>query len=190
MSAILNEFKLEEFSKLAVIHEVFFYYSGFVSQPIIEATADAIRMRLESKEVRFPSQRKLLGAFIEMAQNIVHYSAESLAENEEGNNEIRFGTLCITSCDDGYRVNCSNPVSMEVFERLDRKLSVLSRMTLDEIKLSYRKALKSDDREENSKGGGIGLLTLAKDSRDPIEYAFTDCPHIPSAKTFHLSVTI
>jgi Family of unknown function (DUF6272) len=187
MSAILHEFKLEEFSKLAASHEVFFYYSGFVSQPIIEATADAIRMRLESKEVRFPSQ---LGAFIEMAQNIVHYSAESLAENEEGNDEIRYGTLCITCSDGGYRVNCSNPVSMEVFERLDRKLSVLSKMTLDEIKVSYRKALKSDDREENSKGGGIGLLTLAKDSKEPIEYAFTDCPHIPSAKTFHLSVTI
>ena len=97
---------------------------------LVEATADAIRMRLESKEVRFPSQRKLLGAFIEMAQNIVHYSAESLAENEEGNDEICYGTLCITCSDGGYRVNCSNPVSMEVFERLDRKLSVLSKMTL------------------------------------------------------------
>ena len=87
-------------------------------------------------------------------------------------------------------MSCSNPVSQEVFERLESKLAVLSKMSIDEIKQTYREALRSDNPDPTSKGGGIGLLTLAKDAREPIEYAFTDLAHMPSAKNFQLSVTI
>ena len=180
----------EDFAKVAREYGVFFFYAGYVSQPIIEASADAIRLRLECNAVRYPTQRRLLGAFIEMAQNIVHYSAETLTDSKQTTDELRFGTLCITSTGEGYRVSCSNPVSQEVFERLESKLAVLSKMSIDEIKQTYREALRSDNPDPTSKGGGIGLLTLAKDAREPIEYAFTDLAHMPSAKNFQLSVTI
>lgn len=179
-----------DFAQVARKHNVFFFYSGYFSQPIIEATADAIRLRLERNAVRFPTQRKLLGAFIEMAQNIVHYSAEAITEADQVTDEIRYGTLCITSSNEGYRVSCSNPVSLEVFRRLEAKLEVLSRMSLEEIKQSYRAALKADNDEPSSKGGGIGLLTLAKEAREPIEYSFSEYWQIPNAKNFHLTVTI
>jgi hypothetical protein len=186
----MTDTNVPDFAHVARTHNVFFFYSGYFSQPIIEASADAIRLRLERNAVRFPTQRKLLGTFIEMAQNIVHYSAESLTDASQTSDEVRFGTLCIKASDNGYRVSCSNPVSFDVFKRLEAKLDVLSRMSLDEIKQSYRAALKAENDEPTSKGGGIGLLTLAKEAREPIEYAFTDFAPIPEAKNFHLSVTI
>jgi hypothetical protein len=180
----------KDFTTVAREHGVFFFYAGYVSQPIIEASADAIRLRLECNAVRYPTQRKLLGAFIEMAQNIVHYSAEALTAPDQTTDEMRFGTLCITTTEAGFRVACSNPVSWAVFERLESKLAVLSKMSLDEIKQTYRQALRSENENPDSKGGGIGLLTLAKDAKEPIEYSFTDLAYTTHAKNFQLSVTI
>jgi hypothetical protein len=186
----MNVSNAEDFAKVAREHGVFFFYAGYVSQPIIEASADAIRLRLESNAVRFPTQRRLLGAFIEMAQNIVHYSAESLTDKAQTTDELRFGTLCITNTENGFRVTCSNPVSDDVFKRLEAKLAMLSRMSIDEIKQSYREALRGENDNPDSKGGGIGLLTLAKDAKEPIEYEFTDLAHMPACKNFQLSVMI
>ena len=86
-------------------------------------------------------------------------------------------------------LTCSNPVSRTAADRLEPKLARLSQMSLDEIKQSYRAALKADG-EPDSKGGGIGLLTLARDSRQPLDYAFTPSDTRPDRVVFHLTVTL
>lgn len=179
-----------EFAEIAAKHEVFFYYSGYLSQSIIEASADAIRLRLEKENCAYKVQRKVLGAFIEMAQNIVHYSAETLTDPNATTDEVRFGALSIAQTDLGIRLTCANPVDVATAERLDSKLAILSNMSLEDIRQAYRQALRSDDREDNSKGGGIGLLTIARESNAPIEYAFVDSPNSADLKIFQLSVMV
>jgi hypothetical protein len=177
------------FTELAARHDVFFYYCGYFSQNIVEATADAIKSRLVAGEANYSTQRRLISTFIEMGQNIVHYSADVLSDPERDIDEVRFGTICIQQIEGGFHLTCSNPVSNAAAERLEPKLARLSQMSLDEIKSSYRAALKADG-EEDSKGGGLGLLTLARDSRQPLEYAFTPSDTHPDLVIFHLTVTL
>ncbi|PTS90443.1 MULTISPECIES: SiaB family protein kinase [unclassified Caulobacter] len=180
----------KDFAELAAEHDVFFYYCGYFSQPIIEASADAIRLRLECENLAYKIQRRVLGAFIEMAQNIVHYSAESLTDPNAKTDEVRFGTLAIAQTDLGIRLTCSNPVDTGTAQRLDSKLAVLSQMSLEEIRQAYRTALRAEEGEAGSKGGGIGLLTIARESSAPIEYQIMDAPNSPDLKIFQLSVTV
>lgn len=179
-----------EFDRIAAEHNIFFYYCGYLSQSIIEASADAIRLRLESEAVAFKVQRKVLGAFIEMAQNIVHYSAETLTDPQATTDEVRFGMISIAKTDEGIRLTCANPIDGETAERMRPKLDMLSQMSLEEIRAAYRQALRSDERDENSKGGGIGLLTIARESSSPIEYALIDSAESPNMKIFQLSVMV
>jgi hypothetical protein len=178
------------FAELAADHRVFFYYCGYFSQPIIEASADAIRLRLASEDVAYRVQRRVLSSFIEMAQNIVHYSAEALTDPGAASDEMRYGTLSIAAGEAGIRLVCANPVDLRTHQRLEPKLAVLSRMNLEEIREAYRTALRADERDEASKGGGIGLLTLARDSTAPLVYSFTPSPASPDLRIFQLSVTI
>jgi hypothetical protein len=106
-------------------------------------------------------------------------------------NEVRFGilTICRDGPDGQFSLTCTNPVSHKIKEKLQGKLEVLVTLSIDEIKSLYRKALRSEG-EEDSKGGGIGLLTLARDSSNPIEFAFTDSPDNPDHQMFTLSVTV
>jgi hypothetical protein len=189
MTAALRPAEMPDFLELAAQHDVFFYYCGYFSQKIVEASADAIRSRLVADQANYGVQRKLISTFIEMGQNIVHYSADVLSDPERDVDEVRFGTLCVKQVEGGFHLTCSNPVSAAAAARLEPKLARLSQMSLDEIKASYRAALKAEG-EEDSKGGGLGLLTLARDSRQPLEYAFTPSDTHPDLVIFHLTAAL
>ena len=167
-----------------------FYYSGYFSQSIIQASADAIRLRLESGDQDSRRRRRVISAFIELGQNIVHYSADCLTDPKAETDEVRFGTLRVTlSQSGGFTLTCVNPVTRAAADRLQAKLSVLVQMSLDEIRESYRAALRADGEPE-SKGGGIGLLALARESAEPLCFGFGDCPDDPNHKLFNLTVTV
>src|ERR1700741_4358300 len=83
------------FDDLAAEHGVFFYYCGYFSQTIISASADAIQLRLRGAGVPEKSKRRVLSAFIEMAQNIVHYSADAMTDAGALDDEVRFGAIRI-----------------------------------------------------------------------------------------------
>jgi hypothetical protein len=148
-----------------------FYYSGYFSQNIINAIGDAVRLRLELSGAPTGVRRKLFSTFIEMTQNIIHYSADSLTPLDRSNDEMRAGSVCL-SCEDGdFSVVCVNPVTLGYANLLHGKLTTLKAMSIEQIREEYRRQLRTDSPED-SKGAGLGLLTIARDSRLPLEFEF------------------
>jgi len=178
----------EEFHEIAVKRNVIFYYVGYFSQTIISAMADAVKMRVEHVGAAGQTRRKLFSSFVEMAQNIIHYSADSLAQAGQTDMQMRHGSVCICTKDDKYFLHCSNPINTEVAGRLREKLVQLRTMTMDEIKLAYKEMLRSE-APEDSKGAGLGFLTMARDASQPLEFEFG--PATESGHTmFYLKATI
>lgn len=175
--------------RLMVSGGTFFFYSGYFSQSLIEAAADAIRLRLGGLNQTSKTQRRIISSFIEMGQNIVHYSAEALTDPSALNDEVRFGMIRISYADGQFTLMCANPVPEAGSRRLEEKLRVLSQMSMDEIKQNYRAALRADGETE-SKGGGLGFLTLARDSTNPLEFSFDDIPGAPDLRMFNLTMTV
>jgi hypothetical protein len=170
--------------------DVIFYYSGYLSQAILQATADTVRLRMEQGGEDYKVRRRVLSTLIEMGQNIVHYSADCLTDPDQTSEEIRFGSITVAYRDGRFRVSCANPIEAASCARLEPKLDLVSRMSLDEIKAAYRATLRQEQGEDGSKGAGLGLLTLARDASDPLTYRFSDHPTSPDHKIFELLVTI
>lgn len=181
-----NHYK--EFCEMAMKRNVIFYYVGYFSQNIISTMADAVKMRIEHIEAVSQTRRKLFSSFVEMAQNIIHYSADSLDSPGKADHQIRHGSVCIYSKDDKYFLHCSNPIKTESADRLHEKLAHLRLMTMDEIKLAYKEMLRSASPED-SKGAGLGLLTMARDASEPLEFDFTPTAE-PGNTMFYLKATI
>ncbi|MCG5536332.1 SiaB family protein kinase [Ectothiorhodospira mobilis] len=150
--------------------ELIFYYVGYFSQNIIHAIGDAVRARLENGETPGAVRRRMFSIFVEMAQNIVHYSSEQLPGGHDPGAEIRAGSVCICREDAHYHIICRNPVTSEWAERLRHVLEDLRQMSRDEIRQAYRRQMREGEPEENSKGAGLGLLTIARDSEGPIDF--------------------
>lgn len=170
--------------------DVIFYYSGYLSQAILLATAETVRLRLERGTEDAKVRRRVLSTLIEMGQNIVHYSADCLTDPDQMAEESRFGSITVACRERRFLVSCANPIEASACERLEPKLALVSRMSLDEIKAAYRATLRQEQGEAGSKGAGLGLLTLARDASDPLTYRFSDHPASPDHKIFELLVTI
>lgn len=178
------------FFNLARQHQVIFYYVGYFSQHIVAAMSDAVKLQLEVSGVAGPTRRKLFSSFVEMAQNIIHYSADSLTPASQDNAELRHGSVCIRRESDGsFLLLCANPVEPKIAEDLRVKLEKLRNMTMEEIKLAYRQTLR-DETPEGSKGAGMGLLTVARDAREPLEFDFDAANEATGTPVFYLKAAI
>lgn len=170
-------------------HRVIFYYVGYFSQNIIAAMAEAVKLQLEVSGVTGPTRRKLFSSFVEMAQNIVHYSSDALTPASQDERELRHGSVCIIEGEGCHLLLCANPVESTVAEALRQKLEGLRQMTLDEIKQAYKDTLRAD-APEGSKGAGMGFLTMARDAREPLAFDFQRVEGVEDTTVFYLKAAI
>jgi hypothetical protein len=177
------------FCDIARKHRVIFYYVGYFSQNIVAAMADAIKLQLEVSGVNGPTRRKLFSSFIEMAQNIIHYSVDSLTPGDQENHEIRHGSVCISEKDGQYILLCANPIDTKAADDLRERLESLRGMTMDEIKRAYKESLRAEV-PEGSKGAGLGFLTMARDACEPLEFEFWPMDQRPHVAMFYLKAAI
>ncbi|MBY0579236.1 MAG: SiaB family protein kinase [Burkholderiales bacterium] len=177
-----------EFRDSAHRQGILFFYSGYFSQNIIASMADAVRHRLESQAAKGSTTRKVFSTFIEMAQNIIHYSADHLTDETATDHEMRFGTVTLGRQGDSYFVVCGNLVPQDAVPHLSEKIDSIRKMSAEEIKAAYKETLRAET-EASSKGAGLGFLTLARDSTQPIEYSFVNLPENGNA-FFYLKAII
>lgn len=171
----------------SVAHNISLYYIGYFSQSIISSLAETLRLQLEKTEVPSPVRRKLFSSFIEMGQNITRYSALPLTTPDQ-QQEARQGSVCLGWEDGKYFLWCANPVHPEDMEKLRIRLEPLRAMTADEIKMAYKASLRQD-APAWSKGADIGLLTVARDASEPLQFTFQS-DESTGLSTFYLKAII
>ncbi len=181
----MNLLAFAEFQDQAAAAGVLFYHSGEFNQSIISAAADSLKHRLDESGAAGSVKRKLFSTFVEMAQNIVHYAATgeepTAATTAAAAPTVKEGAIGIgyEASANTYWIVCVNRIETSHVPRLTEKLEAVRAMSLDEIKQAYREQLKNDQHSEAdpvSKGAGLGWLTIARDSRQPIEYSFSSDP--------------
>ena len=183
----MNLDRFSKFQDLAGQDGLMFYYRGPFTSLVTQTVGEQIRNRLDSEGVSAPVKRKLFSSFVEMAQNVMHYGVppeeiDARAASEDASSNV--GALALgTVEDDGgtsesqkrHWIVCANLVKVGHIPELTARLSQLRSMTAEEIKASYKRQLLNDEHKqesEDSKGAGLGFLTIARDSRTPIEFSF------------------
>ncbi|SAK98011.1 hypothetical protein AWB76_07480 [Caballeronia temeraria] len=177
------------FFDLAQRRNVLFYHKGYFSHNIVAAMGEVVKLQLEVAGVSGPTRRKLFSSFVELSQNIVHYSSNALLQGGAGEGAIREGAVCISNDGDHYVMLCVNPMATAEVESLRNKLEPLRNMSLDEIKQAYKISLRADTPED-SKGAGLGFLTMARDASAPLEFAFHPRTDEPGTTLFCLMAII
>src|ERR1700733_252612 len=106
----MNMFELLDqdgtFFDLAQRRNLIFYHKGYFSHSIVAAMSEVVKLQLEVAGVSAPTRRKLFSSFIELSQNIVHYSSDSLVEGGGTGGAIREGAVCITTSNEHHLMLC------------------------------------------------------------------------------------
>ncbi|MGY4495550.1 SiaB family protein kinase [Pseudomonas sp. TE3610] len=177
------------FFDLAQQRNVIFYHMGYFSHSIITTMAEVMKVQLEVAGVSGPTRRKLFSSFVELSQNIIHYSSDCLRTPVADDASVRQGAVSISADGERYLMHCANPIATQDVERLREKLVLLCKMSVDEIKQAYKVVLRAETPED-SKGAGLGFLTMARDASAPLEFSFHPRTDEPGTSLFCLKATI
>ncbi|MDO9104976.1 MAG: SiaB family protein kinase [Methylovulum sp.] len=176
------------FREEAETNGIVFYYSGIISQNVIKTMGESLKQKLQQQDEKGTKSRKVFSTFIEMIQNAMHYSPVA-----PDSDDAKEGSIIVGRKEDKYFIICANLIERQYEPRIRDKLDPLLKMTAEEIRQAYRAQLKNDQHSADtvSKGAGLGFLTLARDSAEPIEYAFRDViGHEDELSCFYLKATI
>lgn len=178
---------IDAFLAHAAEQQVLLHYSGDLSGSIVATLSDTVRERLDDSAPDRRVARRVFSAFVEMAQNVLHYG------HRPSGCETPNATLTVVRDEERFAVICCNRVRGEQVGRIRSRVESVRAMTLDEIKAAYRTQLRNDEHEQTdteSRGAGLGFLTLAREASEPIDYRIVAVAGEPDSAEFHLRAII
>ncbi len=162
--------ELYDFKRDLTERGIFFSFSGPMSQDLLVEIGAILQQKLKLKEASTLTILRVFSMVVELAQNIIRYSAEKYSSEDNGNKHLRQGIITVGYKSGSYFVGSGNMIRNNVSEKLNLKLSKLQKMNRDEIKAYYKERRKAEpDRE--SKGAGLGFIEMAKKASKPIEFS-------------------
>jgi len=156
--------ELLEYHMSMEAHNILTYYKGPFDELVLSRIGDFLR----NKFPEYPrAGKRLFSVFIEMAQNISYYSAET---NHFGSEKDKYGvgTVMIYEDANNYVLTAGNLIEKTFGEAITERCKEINTLNTNELR-KLKKELRSKPRSEGQKGGNIGLVHMALKSGEPLE---------------------
>jgi len=152
----------KEFDKTVKESDILMIYKGDFGKDSIMPIIQIIEERIKADED--PTNKGFFLILVELLQNVSRHSLDTVQ---------RDGIFSISNDSSGYTIAVGNVVDGETRDELIRRIDELNAMELDELKQLYKKTLR--DGSFSDKGGaGLGLIEIARKSRDKLSYSFDE----------------
>ncbi|MBC2600440.1 SiaB family protein kinase [Puniceicoccus vermicola] len=123
--------------------------TGPISQEIVKQYGALLKSMESISENR---RLVVLGVFVEMAQNVLRYSAEQVGG-------VGLGVVVICEEDHCFQVSSGNLIPIAIREQLELSFSALSKLDQEELRTFYREK-RREARKGTGDGAGLGLIEL------------------------------
>ena len=174
----MPELELLEYYKKMCERGIVLDFQGAISQDMLVGMAELIKHRSAQDSGRADIVKKIFAVFIEMAQNITHYSAERV-HLDNHSTDSGAGIIVVTEKNKSYTITSGNLVDKQSIPGIIKHCETINNMDKEALKQFYKKRLKSS-RENGKRGGGIGLIDIVRRSGNIIYYKVTPVDDINS----------
>lgn len=161
-----TELNLFDYYTFTSNKNVLISYKGPVTDVIMAELSRDIRDKFAANP---RASRKLFAIFMELAQNVLYYSAE---KKITGDREESIGTILITEASEHYTFGCGNLVENKYISELVEACEHINSLDRDSLR-EYKREKRSGKPGERSKGAGIGLIQVALTSENPLRAQYT-----------------
>lgn len=159
---MISEFNFFEYHAQISNDNIILSYKGPLTDVLLSEFSRDIRKKMQEEDPKIG--KKVFAIFMELAQNVLYYSKE---ENHFGQKKDKVGTLVIVAEEDSYRLITGNLVYKKDVPLLEDKCKIVNSLNRDELR-EYKRNLRNNPNNEESKGAGIGLVQAALTSDNPL----------------------
>ena len=157
-----QELDLFEHYKYIKNNNILLSFKGALSQEILVDMGTLLKEQVSVRK----KIKKIFSVFVELAQNIMHYSRE---KEVIGSREIGIGMLVFTESRDYYNMISGNAIESKQAGIISGRIDTVNSLSDDALK-AYFKQERTKNSSKESKGAGLGFIEIARKSKNKIEY--------------------
>ncbi len=162
-------------------HKVLVSFKGAVSQDILTEFGTMIKSSLSAET----KTNRIFAVFVELAQNILHYSAEK-ESNSIGTAGV--GIILLKEKQDRFFLSSGNMVDNQSVEKIKAKCEKVNGMNKDQLKAFHQELIRGDRPKDGiSRGAGLGIVDIARKCDSPIDCIVNPVDNITSFLTLSVS---
>jgi hypothetical protein len=167
-------------------HHVIIELKGVISQDILVGFVELIRNKLSQESEGQRVVKRVFSVFVELVQNVVHHSAESVVlRNTE--NRVGKGIVMLRDDNDVYVISSGNLVENSRVAHVADRCDKINELDNEGLRRFYKEQLKFS-RKEGQDGGGVGLINVARQSGDLLEYEISTVDDLHSFFTISVKI--
>lgn len=163
-----TNFNFFEFHTQINQQNIILSYKGPITDVLLAEFSRDIRRKLQEDP---KTGKKVFSIFMELAQNVLYYSKEV---NHFGNKD-KVGTLVIVQSEDEYQLITGNLVYKSSVDKMVEKCQMINSLDRDQLR-EYKRELRNQPQEAESKGAGIGLVQVALTANNKLEVKVKELP--------------
>lgn len=172
---ILQHYSVAKTSRILMM------FKGGLSQNIVVDLGSLLQNRL-GFDVKV---RRMFGIFVELAQNVKNYSAET--ELGQDGVPVGIGILMLSEGEHHYSVNSGNLVRKADAPRLREECEYIKGLDKTALKAYHEERIESDP-PPGSKGAGLGLIEITLKTGGNVRYEFT--PYDDDYEFFSITASV
>ncbi|MEI8225256.1 MAG: SiaB family protein kinase [Bacteroidota bacterium] len=150
---------------------IILFYKGNVDSDVINHVLDTVEDKMVEVNEQSRFRKKVYNVLVESLQNLYHH-VDRVPEDFEDQAFEKYGLLVVKKIKGGYKIVTGNFVQAENKEKLEEKIKRINRSSHEEIKELYKFIL--NHQRISAKGGGLGLVDIARETGNKLEYAFKE----------------
>ena len=153
-----------EYSKMLVDNEITMTYVGPLWAEGIDGIAEMLKKRLDLEDLPLSISQAIFSVFVEQMNNMLMYSVETAP----------LIVFILGKHDGHFYLQTGNTMKTGSVKLLKSRLDHLNSLNKDELHEFFKEQRKQKDTNPESKGGGIGLIEIARRAYSKVEYEFTE----------------
>lgn len=164
-------------------HKVLLAFKGEINtdmlHSILNIVEDKMRRMGETPKVR----KKVFHILVECLQNLYQHGDP----REQSTVDVPTSLVMIARTEDSYAIITGNFVDHQDVPRLEKRLKEVNDLQPEELKERYKELLGNGKMSQKG-GGGLGIVDIAKKSKEKLEYFFV--PYDGENSFFSLMVKV
>ena len=150
-------------------------FSDYITTKGIENHVTKMKEFLKQNNISGNVFNSIYSIFIEQMNNVLMYSAEYIMYSEEdyaNNTDKQKGYFLFGENSEMYFLQSINHIEDTNIDFIEKKIKFLNKMNKNELRQYHKECIKSENLNPDSKGAGLGLIDIVKQSDAPIKYMF------------------
>jgi len=155
----------KELRKTLINEDISIIYKGDFSPDSIQPVIQMLKANISDKVKGIGMDEKVSTMMVELLQNISVHGKED--------NGLREGIFVFGEQEHNYFIGAGNLIDKNKVESLKKYLTELNTLSKEELLILYKKKVRQEI-EDPEQSSGLGLIELAMDSKNKIQFAFNE----------------